>query len=220
MDRALQIINLGKKDFSDFYKLNNRLWLQRLANDISDALVFVDHPHVIIRGNQDQSQEIKFPYAMARREEINVSQVDWAGKTTYRGPGQLIIYPVIHLQRHGLTFEEITEKMENVLLRLLHRYGIKAHTLPSGGGIGVDGYRIASIEWEAPQNVTRFSIALNVNPRLSLLRMFNLETGAVKGVTSMYSILKKKIDVRMLKDHFVSQVQREFGYKDEDVSCF
>lgn len=220
MDKSLQIINFGKKEFTDFYKLDKRLWLQRLANDISDVLVFVEHPHVIITGNEGEEREIKFPYAMVRREEIATCRIDWAGKTTYRGPGQLIIYPIIHMKRHGMTYEEITSKMEKVLINLFQRYGIKAHTLPCGAGIGVEGYKIAYIEWEAPQDVTRFSIAVNVNPRLSLLRMFQLDEDNVKGVTSMYYLLKKKIDMRTLKMYFINQFQKEFGLKAEDVSCF
>ncbi|MGI6685140.1 MAG: lipoyl(octanoyl) transferase LipB [Bacillota bacterium] len=218
MDRSLQIINFGKKEFSDFYNLNNRLWLQRLANDITDTLIFVEHPHVIIMGNGAENREVTFPYAIARRDEINTCQVDWTGQSTYRGPGQLIIYPVIHLQRHGLSFEEITCKIESVLIHLLNRYGIKAH--PTEQGIGVNGSKIAYIDWEAPQNVTKFSIALNVNPRLSLLRMFQLEDSDITGVTSMYYLLKKKIDIRTLKRCFTDQFQRELGYKAENVSSF
>jgi lipoyl(octanoyl) transferase len=219
MDRALEVLNFGKKEFVDFYKLNERFWLQRLANDIPDALIFVEHPHVIITGNGEEKKGITFPIAIARRDEIAVCQADWSGKTTYRGPGQLIVYPVIHLQRQGLTFEEINDKMENVLINLLQRYGIEADALPQGG-IGVDGYKIAYIDWDAPQNVTKFSIALNVNPRLSLLRMLQLEEGNVKGVTSMYYLLKKKIDMRALKTYFVKQFQKELGFKSLDVSSF
>lgn len=220
MNRALQIINFGKREFSDFYKLNNRLWLQRLANDITDAVVFVEHPHVIIVGNKGNTQDIKFPYAMARREEIPLCQVDWAGDITYRGPGQLIVYPVIHLSRHGLTLEEIKHKMEDVLIHLLYQYGVKAHVLPDGNGIGVDGCKIACMEVEVRQKVTRFSLALNVNPRLSLLRMLQLDAGETKGVTSLYYLLKKKIDVEVLKMHFMHHFQREFGFTVEDASSF
>ncbi|MCR6545353.1 hypothetical protein NVS47_07460 [Dehalobacterium formicoaceticum] len=218
MHRYLQIVNLGKKEFGDFYKINHRFWLQRLANDINDSLIFVDHPHVIIVGNQGNSTEIKLPYAMARREDMPVSQTDWDGEMTYRGPGQLVIYPVMHLLRQGLTMDELMQKMENIFIILLHQYGIQAHILP-GGIIAVDGCKIGSIDLEERQKVTRFSMVLNVNPRLSLLRMLQLEDNQAKGVTSMYHQLKKKVDVRQLKMHFISKFEEEFGYTMEDSSA-
>ncbi|MGI6678133.1 MAG: lipoyl(octanoyl) transferase LipB [Dehalobacterium sp.] len=217
MNRSLQIVNLSKKEFGDFYKLNHRFWLQRLANDINDSLIFVDHPHVIIVGNQGNTKDIKVPYAMARREDIPVSQVDWEGEMTYRGPGQLIIYPVMHLLRQGMTMDKLMEKMANVAIHLLHQYGIKAQVLP-GGIITVDGCKIGSIDLEDRHKVTRFSMVLNVNPRLSLLRMLQLKDDNGQGVTSMYHQLKKKVDVRQLKMHFVSKFKEEFAYTMEDSS--
>ena len=70
MIRHLRVSDLGKKDFTDFYKMNYRMWLQRLANDISDAIVFVEHPHVILVGKQGSVKEIMIPSALNRREEI------------------------------------------------------------------------------------------------------------------------------------------------------
>lgn len=213
MNKDLQIIKLGKKDFSSFYKLNNRMYLQRVANDTNDSLTFVEHPHVIIIGNKGDEKDVTVPNAMARREEIPLFQVDWEGDTTYRGPGQLIIYPVIHTHRQGLTVQDVQQKMEKIFIQLLHQYGIKAHTFPQGGGIGVDGHKIAFIDLEVRQNVTRFSMALNINPRLSVLRMLQLETENRENYTSMYTILKKKVDVEQLRSRFTDHFQKEFGYK-------
>ncbi len=220
MNKDLQIINMGKKEFSNFYKLNHRLWLQRLANDINDSVIFADHPHVVVVGNKGNEKEITVPNAMARREEIPFCQVDWDGDITYRGPGQLIIYPVIHMQRRGLTADDINHKMENVFIHLLCQYGVKAHTFSQGGGIGVNGNKIAYIDLEVRQMVTRFNMALNINPRLSLLRMLQIESKQVEGVTSMYCLLKKKIDVEVLKTRFINQFQKEFGYNIDNVSSF
>lgn len=220
MDKDLQIINMGKKDFSNFYKVNHRLWLQRLANDITDSIIFVDHPHVVIVGDKGNKEAVTVPNAMARREEIPFCQVDWDGDITYRGPGQLIIYPVIHIQRRGLTIKEINHKMENVMINLFHQYGLQVHTFPNGGGIGVNGNKIADIDLEVRQMVTRFNIAININPRLSLLRMLQIESNQGEGITSIYSLIKKKVDIELLKTRFIVQFQEEFGYHIDKVSSF
>ncbi|ATW26974.1 lipoyl(octanoyl) transferase LipB [Candidatus Formimonas warabiya] len=220
MNKSLQIINFGKREFSDFYKVNYRLWLQRLANDIIDSLVFVEHPHVILVGNQGNAKEIRFPYAMTRRVEIPVYEVDWEGDITYRGPGQLSVYPVLHLNRHGLGVEEMIGKFEQLLIHLFHQYGIKAHSIPGEKGVWVEKARIACIDLEVRQSVTRFSLAINVNPRLSLFRILQPDLNTAHGVTSLYQILKKKIDLEVLKSQFVDLFQREFGFRAEDASSF
>jgi len=220
MNRSLQVVNLGKKDFNDFYKINYRMWLQRLANDISDSLVFTEHPHGIIVGKKGNVKAIKFPYAVARREEIPVYEIDWDGGITYRGPGQLVIYPLLHLNRHSLGAEEAIRQMENVLVNLLRQYGIKGRRLPNKDGIWVDKCKIAYTDVEVCQHVTRHSLAINVNPRLSLFRMLQPWEDDGFGVTSMYHILKKKVDLNLLKSQFVAHFQREFGIKAENVSSF
>lgn len=218
MNRNLHVINFGKKEFSDFYKLNYRMWLQRVANDISDTIIFVEHPHVILVGKAGNVKEIMIPSALNRREEIPVYEVDWDGSSTYRGPGQLVIYPIVHLSRHGIKEEEFKKKVEDVLIRLLSKYGIKGEPRPGENGVWVAGHKIASIGIEVCQQVTRHSISLNVNPRLSLFRMLQSSGGATPQVTSMYHLLKKKIDTKVLKIQFADLFQNEFGLKAEIIS--
>lgn len=211
MIRHLRVSDLGKKDFTDFYKMNYRMWLQRLANDISDAIVFVDHPHVILVGKQGNVKEIMIPSALNRREEIPVYETEWSGASTYRGPGQLIIYPTVHLNHYGLSPLDFQNKVENIIIKLLAQYGIKGEQKSDRPGVWVGDYKIASHDIEVCQRVTRYSIALNVNPRLSLFRMLHSPDGEVRKVTSMYHILKKKVDTGVLKIKFTDLFQESFG---------
>lgn len=218
MNRNLRVIDLKKKDFNDFYKLNYRMWLQRVANDISDSVVFAEHPHVILVGKKGNIKEVMIPSALNRREKIPVYEVEWEGASSYRGPGQLGIYPVVHLNRQGMDIGEFKNKIGEIMIALLHQYGIKAEQHPEKPGIWVGENKIASIDIEAYQQVTRHGISLNVNPRLSLFRMLQSAEVGMCHVTSMYNILKKKVDTDVLKIQFVNMFQEEFGLKSQSVS--
>jgi len=215
MIRYLRVSDFGKKDFADFYKLNYRMWLQRLANDISDSLVFAEHPHVILVGTQGSVKEVLIPSALNRREEIPVYETEWSGGSTYRGPGQLVIYPVINLNRYGMTPLDFQQQVEEILIKMLAQYGIKGERKPGKSGVWVGDLKIASHDVEVCQRVTRHSIALNVNPRLSLFRMLHSPDGEVRKVTSMYHILKRKVDTGILKVQFSEYFQDAFGLKAE-----
>ena len=105
--------------------------------------------------------------------------------------------------------------MENILIQLLALYGIKGELKADKPGVWVGDYKIASHDIEVCQRVTRYSIALNVNPRLSLFRMLHSPDGEVRKVTSMYHILKKKVDTGILKIQFIDFFQEAFGLKAE-----
>lgn len=220
MNKSLQVIDLGKKEFGDFYKLHYRLWLQRIANDISDCLIFTEHPHVILVGKSGSRKDVMVPSALMRREEIPLVDIDWEGTITYRGPGQMMIYPVLHLTQNRIKLPQVKSKVEKVLISLLYQYGIKAEKRPNQDGVWVDGAKIACTSIEVSQGVTQHSVVLNVNPRLSLFRMLQSKEGEVYRVTSMYHILKKKVDMKVLKTQFVHLFQEEFGFKARDVSSY
>ena len=105
-----------------------------------------------------------------------------------------------------------------MIIRLLYKYGIKAEQQPGKDGVWVGDHQIASMGIEVCQQVTRHSVSLNINPRLSLFRMLQSGAGEAPQVTSMYHLLKKKVDTKVLKIQFVDLFQNEFSLKAEGVS--
>ncbi|OCL14257.1 lipoyltransferase [Glonium stellatum] len=92
------------------------------------------------------------------------------GQTTFHGPGQLVVYPIIDLRRHKLTPRTYVCVLEKTLIATCDRYGIKAMTTENTGVWTTPDDKIAAIGVHMRRNITSHGIGLNINTDL---RWFN-----------------------------------------------
>lgn len=86
---------------------------------------------------------------------------------TYHGPGQLVGYPIVHLEQHKRDLHWYLRQLEEVLIVALSEFGIAAGRNPGYTGVWTAGRKIASIGVHAKQWVTWHGFALNVTTELS-----------------------------------------------------
>jgi lipoate-protein ligase B len=96
-----------------------------------------------------------------------VFEVERGGDVTYHGPGQLVGYPIFHLEHHKPDLHWYLRKLEEVLIVALGELGIAAERNPGLTGVWTEGRKIASIGVHAKQWVTWHGFALNVTTELS-----------------------------------------------------
>ena len=66
------------------------------------------------------------------------------GLITFHGPGQLVIYPIMHLKDFGLGMRQYVEGLEEVVIRACRHWGIEAHRSPHTG-VWVGDNKLAAI---------------------------------------------------------------------------
>ncbi len=95
---------------------------------------------------------------------------DRGGDVTYHGPGQLVAYPILDLNRLGLRLHEYMRWLEGVILDTLASFGIAGERDDSATGVWVassDGPRkIAAMGVRVSRWVSMHGLALNVDPNL------------------------------------------------------
>ena len=65
---------------------------------IPDTVILLEHPPVVTLGRRtDEAAELHVPDGV----DVEVVETDRGGKSTYHGPGQLVCYPILDLNRHG-----------------------------------------------------------------------------------------------------------------------
>lgn len=133
------------------------------------------------------------------------------GQTTFHGPGQLVAYPILDLKRYGLSARCYVSLLEDVIIKVCGRYGVKAIKTKNTGVWTSDVNKIAAIGVHMRRNVTSHGIALNVNTDLSFFdrivacgledkRATSLEKEGVIGVgvdevgTAFVEEMVKKLD--------------------------
>jgi lipoyl(octanoyl) transferase len=136
-----------------------------------DLLLLVEHPAVVTTGRSTKAAHVLLtPDAFAARG-VELFDVDRGGDVTFHGPGQLVGYPIIDLQKHKADLHWYLRQLETALIRALAAFGIPAEQNPGLTGVWTYGRKIASIGVHARQWITWHGFALNVTTDLSYFDM-------------------------------------------------
>jgi lipoyl(octanoyl) transferase len=89
-------------------------------------------------------------------------RTDRGGETTFHGPGQIMLYPLIHLRARRLGARRYVEILEESCLRTLAGLGVAAHRRCGFPGIWTGQGKIAALGIRIGQGVAYHGMALNV----------------------------------------------------------
>jgi len=90
-------------------------------------------------------------------------RTDRGGETTFHGPGQLMLYPVLSLRRYGLGVKAYVQLLEQSCIDLLAEYGIAAERRPGFPGVWTTRGKIAALGLHVARGVAYHGMALNVH---------------------------------------------------------
>lgn len=125
---------------------------------------------VITLGRHAPGSQLLFPGALEARGAL-VRRIERGGGATAHGPGQLVCYPIVHLEALGLSVPGLTGALERAVIRLLEEHGISGKTDPNAPGVYVDGAKIASIGFRVRRGVVTHGLAVNVENDLGLFAL-------------------------------------------------
>ncbi len=99
MPEELLVCHLPQVEYRAAVDLQEQLRARVQAGELGDLLLLLEHPPVYTRGRRSDPTEIPMGEAWYRSQGIDVVQTDRGGKLTYHGPGQLVGYPIVHVER-------------------------------------------------------------------------------------------------------------------------
>ena len=159
MSTAFQWRWLGRMHFADALALQEELVAKKRENrSVADELLLLEHEPVYTIGKTpDQSSLIDA--ALLPHPLFTINR---GGQATYHGPGQLIGYPIIDLRRCGQDLHRYLHWLENILIKTLAIFDVRAKTRPGLTGVWIDHRKIASIGVGVRHWITMHGLALNV----------------------------------------------------------
>lgn len=155
-DQALQVRALGLRGYEETWAEMRRFTDQRTP-ETPDELWVLEHLPVFTQGQAGKAEHILNPGS------IPVVQADRGGQVTYHGPGQLVIYLLVDLQRRRWGVRDLVNVIENSLISLLNELGIEAEARPDAPGVYVGQAKIASLGLRVRRGCSYHGLALNVN---------------------------------------------------------
>lgn len=117
-----------------------------------------------------------------------VVKTDRGGQVTWHGPGQLVAYVLLDMQRRELGPRELVRLLEEAAIRVLADYGLVGARRPKAPGVYVDGAKIAALGLRIRRHCSYHGLALNVAPDLAPFRGINPCGYAGLAVTSLAAL--------------------------------
>ncbi len=133
----------------------------------ADELWFLQHPAVYTLGKNGKAEHVLQPAG------IPVINSDRGGQVTYHGPGQIIVYTLLDLQRLKLGVRQLVTVLEQSVIELLAVYGIESRARADAPGVYVNDAKIAALGLRVRKGCSFHGLALNVDMDLEPFSRIN-----------------------------------------------
>lgn len=125
-----RILTLGRQPYAQTEQAMREFTAQR-GPDTPDEIWLVEHDPVFTQGVAGKAEHV------LGAGDIPVVATNRGGQVTYHGPGQVVAYPLIDLQRLGIYVKEYVYRLEHCVLKVLAEQGVTGHRVAGAPGIYV-----------------------------------------------------------------------------------
>ena len=208
MSRA-HLINLGTTPYREAWDLQRALGAA-VKEGGPETIVLLEHPPVVTLGRRTEARELHVP----EDADVEIVETDRGGKSTYHGPGQLVCYPILDLNRHGRDVKRYCRDLERAIVRTLGAFDIEATCLEGLTGVWLTPppRKIASIGVHISRWITTHGFALNVDLDLDPFTRWITACGLDEAAfTSMAHELGRPISVEDVRDVAAEALADVFG---------
>ncbi|MHB0912513.1 MAG: lipoyl(octanoyl) transferase LipB [Armatimonadota bacterium] len=207
--RKFQVTDLGLIDYEKCLALQKSLLERRLAGEVPDTLLLLEHEPVITMGTS--GGELVAPREMVERAGVKVYTTDRGGNVTYHGPGQLVGYPIFDLREHGKDIHLLLRHLEQVVIDCMADYGTRGERIDGLTGVWVGGDKICSIGVAVRRWISYHGFAFNIDPNYEHWGLINPCGLVGRTVTSMAELLGKAPDMQQVKRSIAEKAAAVFG---------
>lgn len=178
-----------------------------------DILLLLEHPPVITLGRNGNWHNLVVSEETLKARGVSRYATDRGGDITFHGPGQLVGYPLLKLERDEQDVHRYMRNLEETIIRVLAEYGIEGRREEKLTGVWTAAGKICAMGVHISRWVTRHGFAFNVNTDLSFYDLI-IPCGLMgKSVTSMQAILGREVDLREVADKVAEHFGRIFDRK-------
>ncbi len=169
----ISVRQLGQVDYEPTWRAMIDFTAARNESTV-DELWVCEHPPVYTLGQAGK------PEHLLADNGIPLVKIDRGGQITYHGPGQVVIYLLLDLNRRGLKVRELVSCMEQAIIDLLAELGVEAARLDGApgvyvpqGGNTVYPAKIAALGLRIRRGCSYHGLSLNVDMELAPFSAIN-----------------------------------------------
>lgn len=200
--------------WAEAYALQAALVEQRKRDEISDQLVFVEHPHVVTMGRNGHDENVLASEQILAKSGIDFHHTNRGGDVTYHGPGQIVGYPILNLNDWKRDVHAYVRALEDVIIDTLRGFRVHGERSPGATGVWVGDAKICAIGVHISRWITSHGFALNVDTDLQYFQ-YIVPCGLTRPVTSLRA-LGIAAEHDEVKAALRSNFAKVFGYETEN----
>jgi lipoyl(octanoyl) transferase len=183
----VEFLRAGLVPYEDAWDRQRDLHARRVAGEIGDTCLLLEHPSVYTAGRRTEAFERPV-------DGTPVIDVDRGGKITWHGPGQLVGYPIVALPDPVDVVGHV-RRIEAALISVCSSFGVEAGRVEGRSGVWVHGSKVAAIGIRVAQGVTMHGFALNCDPDLTAYDRIVPCGISDAGVTSLSVLCGRRVSV-------------------------
>ena len=210
VSNSLKLRDLGRRDYVPVWR-DMQAFTAARTEESPDELWIVEHPPVFTMGLNGKAEHLLNP------GDIPVINVDRGGQVTYHGPGQLVIYTLLDIQRRHLGVKELVRYIEQAVIDLLADFGVEAQGREDAPGVYVAGAKIAALGLRVKKGRTYHGLALNIDMELAPFSRINPCGHADMAVTQTRD-LGIPASMPELRDRLIEHLRTVLGYNSAPLS--
>jgi len=202
--------HLGVVPYDDAWQLQRETHARRVADEIPDTCLLLEHPPVYTAGKRTQDFE-------RPTDGTPVIEVDRGGRITWHGPGQLVGYPIVRLPMPIDAVGHV-RRLEEAIIAVCNELDVEAGQIAGRSGVwvpaskGLPDRKIAAIGVRISRCTTMHGFALNCDPDLGWFRRIVPCGINDADVTSLSTELGRDVTVAevmpLVERHLVEALER------------
>lgn len=214
--------DLGSIEYGEAWKYQESLLFENadikksisngdLNRDTTHHLLFCEHPPVYTLGKSGKEEHVLVSKEELTRRNIAYYETNRGGDITFHGPGQIVGYPILDLEKYYRDIGKYLRSLEEVIILTLAEYGIKGERSKGETGVWIEpdhkmkARKICAMGVRCSRWITMHGFALNVNTNLEYFSMIVPCGIADKQVTSLEKELGKKIEMEEVKNVLIEK---------------
>ena len=193
------------------WDLQSRLHEERVRDQVPDTVLILEHRPVYTLGRRTTVSHWGGNASLLCEHGAELHYVNRGGSVTFHGPGQIVVYPVVKVDRHATGPRQLVGLLEEIIVQLLSRWDITGHRIPGKPGVWVmtpTPEKIAFVGIRIERGVTLHGCALNVDLDVTPFHRIHPCGFSDCRITSMAAVCQKAISLDPVKQELALLCRR------------
>lgn len=215
-------MDLGTMGYQKAWDLQEELLQENLrlkkegSKETKHHLLLVEHPPVYTLGKSGKEEHVLISEEERQQRQIEFFRINRGGDITFHGPGQIVGYPILDLEKYYTDIGLYLRNLEEVIIRVMAEYGLEGTRSKGETGVWLDPEipgkerKICAMGVRCSRWITMHGFAFNVNTDLSYFNHIIPCGIQNKQVTSLEKELGHKMNFREVQDKLITKFAEVF----------